>query len=208
MTDVAEMARRRDNQLRRERSKREAIARANGRYYGLIEAEPIREHLNALADLGWTWSAVAELHGGITNSQVRQMALGTTSKALPRMHRLRRLPLSYAVPATLAPETTVPAAGALRRVESLLALGWTHDLLREHTDGYNTARLLRASKGRPLHISAENWRRVDAVFRLLSTEPGPSERNRARARQLGYAPPAAWDDIDDPTEAPKGVAVA
>lgn len=199
-----EMARARDNRLRRQRYRREAIARANGQPYGLIDAAPIREHLNALAALGWSWSAIARLHGGVTNSQVRYIAIGVTTQAARRMERLLSLPLTYRVPASLPAECTVPAQGAVRRIQSLLALGHTHDSLAPHLEGFHSGRLLR--HGGSIHISAENWRRVDRAFRALSTRPGPSDRNRARARSLGYVPPAAWDDIDDPRERPKGVA--
>jgi hypothetical protein len=56
-----------------------------------------------------------------------------------------------------------------------------------------------------------HWRTERAVARLydeLENTPleGPyAHRTRLRARRLGYAPPAAYDDINDPHETPKGV---
>lgn len=203
---LEEMARARDNQLRRQRTRREILARANGQPYGMTDAAPLREHINALRKLGWGFMAIASLHGELTNSQVRQIALGNTEQANVRSARLLRIPLHYRVPASLPDDCWVPAAGALRRVEGLLALGWTHDHLREATGGYSTTRMLSSRNGRPVTMQAHNWRRIDRAFRALSTRPGPSQQTRSRSRTLGYPPPAAWDDIDDPRERPKGVA--
>lgn len=201
-----EMARARDNRLRKERRKRKILAELNGRPHGMVEAEPIRRHVNALMRLGWTQPTISLLHGHSTASQVRQIAIGTTELAQVRMDLLRAIPLTYHVPASLPDETKVPAAGAVRRVQSLLALGWTHEHIREASGGFHSGRLLSDRVGPRRWISAGNWRRVDQAFRTLSARRGPNSRAAGMARGLGYVPPAAWDDIDDPRERPKGVA--
>lgn len=205
---LEEMARVRDNQLRRQRARRQHIARANGQPHGLVDAAPIRQHVNRLIDAGWSMVAIAHLFDGgqTSNTQIRKIAIGETNRALARMDRLRSLPVTFRVPADMPSEAKVPATGAVRRVQGLLALGWTHETLAPHMGGFNTGRLLSSRNGPPTHISAANWHRVDRAFRRLSTTPGPSRRNRLRSQQLGHVPPAAWDDIDDPRERPKGVA--
>lgn len=203
---VEEMARARDNQLRKHRARRAAIARANGHPYGFVDVTPIRRHVRSLCRIGWSQMTIALLHGDCTGSQVRQIAIGKTERAHVRMESLLAIPRSYRVPPSLPDESKVPAAGAVRRVQSLLALGWTHEQIMELTDGYHTGRLLSSRKGPPLSISAANWRKVDRAFRALSARRGPNTRAAGMARGLGYVPPAAWDDIDDPLERPKGAA--
>lgn len=86
----------------------------------------------------------------------------------------------------------VSSLGAQRRLRALQAMGWPLLML-----------------GRHLHHVFENdrIRRVthEQVVRLYEEycmRPGPDERIRLMARNRGYPPPLAWDDIDDPDEDP------
>lgn len=102
----------------------------------------------------------------------------------------------------------IDATGTTRRIRALQALGWPLYLLDQelgHGDGrqrggcnyvHNLTRQPR------VHI--DTAAKIDALFRRLSMSVGPSGRARAVARRKGYAPPLAWDDIDDPDEQPKG----
>lgn len=58
----------------------------------------------------------------------------------------------------------------------------------------------------PIHWKTE--RAIARIYDELHLTPleGPyANRVRLRARRLGYAPPAAWDRIEDLKEQPKGV---
>jgi cobalamin biosynthesis protein CbiG len=57
--------------------------------------------------------------------------------------------------------------------------------------------------GRHVHELAV---RMAALYDELSATPGPSEVAARHARERGWAPPLAWDDIDDPEDRPQGVA--
>ena len=108
----------------------------------------------------------------------------------------------------------VPALGTTRRLRALYALGWTSTDL---------APLLGVGHARVGHLASERQEKVHRVTaakvaevydRLSMTVPQdpdvlPSprhcrvhDRQRRMAARRGWAPPLAWDDIDDPDETP------
>ena len=95
---------------------------------------------------------------------------------------------------------TVPAIGAVRRIQALMAIGWRKADLQ--AAGIPTAQLV--TRSRP-HITAEGWHHVRQVYDRLCMTPGPSPTTRERATRRGYAPPLAWDEgsIDDPHATPQ-----
>lgn len=105
--------------------------------------------------------------------------------------------------------TTVDATGTQRRLQALYALGWTWDQLGARLGGHKN-RAHRIANGRHCTdrgIYIDTAQRVAALYDdLCMTRPEGwiADRARARAERLGYAPPLAWDNIDDPTERPKG----
>ena len=101
----------------------------------------------------------------------------------------------------------IPRHGTDRRIQALLALGWRHsDITARLTEidplaATQSDQLLR----RPgPYVWASTAEAVRAVYDQLAMIPGPSKRNRDRARKLGYVPPLAWDDdeLDDPEAEP------
>lgn len=97
-------------------------------------------------------------------------------------------------------EPFVPRLGTNRRIQALLAIGWTHADLRNRC-GLNTAVLL-SQKGRWVRLSTHQT--VADLYRQLAAVPGPSQRTRRRAARLGYLSPVAWDDIDRDPEPDTG----
>lgn len=109
----------------------------------------------------------------------------------------------------------VPTLGATRRLQALAALGWTALELGERL-GVSGTRVghLQAGKYPVLHRSTAG--RVAALYDELSMQvpADPEEtprhvvrvhaRQRRMAASKGWAPPLAWDDIDDPDEKPSG----
>jgi hypothetical protein len=49
---------------------------------------------------------------------------------------------------------------------------------------------------------ASRWRAVDTMYQELSMQPGPSVHTARRAKAAGWVTPLAWDNIDNPNEAP------
>lgn len=98
----------------------------------------------------------------------------------------------------------IPAIGTQRRIQALMALGWTTTDIA-HACGWThrnrVRQILGGQKGRPTRwVTRTTAAKVGQVYdRLSMTLPemnGPRRRSRSMALRLGYAPPLAWDDID------------
>ncbi|MCZ4498522.1 MAG: hypothetical protein JWQ74_1075 [Marmoricola sp.] len=89
----------------------------------------------------------------------------------------------------------IPAIGTQRRIQALQAMGWTLTDLQDRT-GMFVSNLHRLST-RQDRVLLYVYQRIAAVYDELCMTPGPSSRMRAIAKNKGYAPPLAWDDIDN-----------
>lgn len=103
---------------------------------------------------------------------------------------------------TRADECRVTAVGARRRLQALVAIGYSQTDLAEQ---------LHLHRGTLAHwcydVPPHKWRAVAALFTRLQLVPGTSQRARAHARKRGWPPPLAWDEetIDDETATPVGI---
>lgn len=106
----------------------------------------------------------------------------------------------------------VPALGAQRRIQALMALGWTStDIARGAgwPKREYVLRILHGQNGKPCRwLEIKTDARIREVYDRLSMTLAPETpwaiRTRKRAARLKYAPPLAWDDIDT-DEKPQGV---
>lgn len=103
----------------------------------------------------------------------------------------------------------VDATGTRRRLQALVALGWTYPQIGHHlgVSGGAVYRLL--TRTGPVQRRVAD--RVAATYRVLAvTLPPETTRTEKRnaayartvARQHGWVSPAAWDDIDDQAATP------
>lgn len=101
----------------------------------------------------------------------------------------------------------VPAVGTRRRLQALAAAGWPLSVVSTEL-GFSPSRA-----GHLLTAPVIHRRNADLVRRLFDDWWDKRPRGSAlsiartlqRARAEGWAPAAAWDDIDDPAEKPRGV---
>ena len=97
-----------------------------------------------------------------------------------------------------------PTIGTRRRLQALAAIGWTAPQLAEHIDV--SAREIAALRTVPrIHIRLVTAVQVAAAYDRLWDKPQTGAGSMvmaAKARRFGYAPPMAWDDIDDPDAVP------
>lgn len=166
-----------------------------------VPVAPTAERLHQLRDAGVSMHAVARTIG-VSETTLVNIAKGHqrhvqawTANAIARV----------AIPAVLDCETTgYPGIGARRRVAALLAIGWTHAHLHRQTGGVATGDVIN-DPGR--RVEAHTYHAIRETYERLCMTPGPSSRNRARARRHGWNPPMAWDEdsIDDPNAIPLGV---
>lgn len=107
----------------------------------------------------------------------------------------------------------IPAVGAQRRIQALMALGWTSSDIATAAEWNNrndVLRILNGQKGKPTKwVERTTHNTICRVFEQLAMHfPAPAAhraRTRAMALRKGYAPPLAWDNIDDPREIPQGI---
>ena len=102
----------------------------------------------------------------------------------------------------------VPTLGSQRRVQALQALGHSRSRIAHemgYADNGAIGYLMKPTTTTMLAVTAA--RIAEAYERLSMIVPtGPhADRARTWAKRHGYAPPLAWDDIDDPHEEPSGV---
>ena len=98
---------------------------------------------------------------------------------------------------------TVNATGTHRRIEALWAIGWTSADIAMAA-GWASPQAVTELMKRECYVFTTSAQTIGTVYDRLSGKPGPSATNRRRARAKGWAPPLAWDDIDN-DRAPKGI---
>lgn len=102
----------------------------------------------------------------------------------------------------------MPALGTQRRLQALAYMGWSPQAIAEKI-GSHYRPLLKIRAGERDRVRSSTHRRIEKVFVELATVPAPGHSGaitRGTARVRGFAPPLAWDDVDNPRERPKGVA--
>lgn len=95
----------------------------------------------------------------------------------------------------------VSAVGTTRRIRALYALGWSSDHIAEACG--MSANAVRVTT-RNSKVTRDKEQRIRKAYDQLSMKVGPHRHLASMARNLGYAPPLAWDDdhIDDPSARP------
>jgi len=109
--------------------------------------------------------------------------------------------------------TAAPAytpVGIQRRLRALAALGWCAPEIAAAA-GVHREPLVRIRRGKfpPVVVKSRFAIAVCRAYDTLHMHPAPSNRHSLRTRRmaarLGWAPPFAYDDIDNPNEEPQGV---
>lgn len=158
----------------------------------LVDATPTVEHLKALFALGVSLRGAAAA-AGVTPTVLSRLMHGQTK--VNRVTERKVLAVTFeSILNRENPDGFVPAIGARRRIRALLRMGWRHEDLS--AAGVARSAVLLHQRGG--WITRASHDAVAAAFERLCMTPGPSARTAGRAAKLGYAPPLAWDDIDDP----------
>lgn len=140
--------------------------------------------------------------GAVNHYQEGEPACGPCKEASAAYKRNRRTRLYLGRTEALM----VPSRGTLRRIEALQALGWSVATIGRRA-GHSEYWAYVLPRHERVHESTA--REVARVYEELSMTLPPetmyTARTRAAARAKGYAPPLAWDDIDnDEAPAPIG----
>ncbi len=139
-------------------------------------------------------------------------AIGMSSHRL--VHLERRGPTQMVRRATrdrvLAFRPAWTPIGIQRRLQALAVLGWSLKVLAEETDVHlsSLCRLRRNPDVRFVRHTVAAA--VLGVWERLNSTAAPdshsSRETKAAALTIGWYPPAAWEDIDDPAEDPAALA--
>lgn len=97
----------------------------------------------------------------------------------------------------------VSSLGTRRRLQALAVMGWAWPELSRRLGSMSPSSLsmiMRAPR-----VKRESAEKIRALYDEVSMVPGESAVAVTRAVRKGWAPPLAWDDIDDPAETPSGM---
>jgi len=194
--------------------------KAYGRWNGLVDAEPARQHVRALMAQGMGWKRIAAASSVPTGTLWKLLygKPGRNSNSVPSKRiqpaTERRL---MAVRLDLADGARIDSTGAARRIQALVALGWSLSKIAARL-GILRSNFTDLAQGRT-HITVAHDKAVRALYAEWSMQLPPQTEwrdkiaaNRARnyARTLRWLPPLAWDDdtIDDPAATPGTAAEA
>lgn len=206
----------------RARARAESDRRRRRRVEGpqIIDADPVREHIaTLLAVPGVTLSAIATAANVSTSviddfapSAVARGHLPGVSRRVAKAILSTRVEEVLAVPSTKG--TSVDGLGTQRRVRALYAVGWSYDQIGSAA-GISARTVSRIAQTQEKRTQARVAKAVKSAFDRMSGF-GPSnfetpdaereaQRRRETGARLGWAPPAAWTNPDNPREVPRGL---
>jgi hypothetical protein len=183
--------------------------RVLGRWAPFVDAAPARAHIEALRGAGIGVDQIARL-AGISSSHVRELVPHGRTGRKPiqrvRSETAQRLLGVAVADANRASRSHVDATGTRRRLQALVAIGWTHTAVAAELCRSTTS-LTRSMTSEA--VTASTARQVrDLYERLWDKQPhhdtidqlSTINATRALAASHGWSPPMAWDDIDtDPS---------
>ncbi|MEZ0090042.1 hypothetical protein [Streptacidiphilus sp. EB129] len=161
-----------------------------------IPAGPVIAHLAELRAADMSWGQIANAAGTSPSTPreiyVEQFATVLRSTA-DRILAVR----PHSRPAT----GFISSIGAMRRLRALYALGHAHtELVRRSPVSSSSIEEIISGQNKSITVGAD--RAIRRLYDDLSMTVGRSTKTRLRARREGWAPPLAWDDIDDPQAVP------
>jgi hypothetical protein len=204
-------------------TRRRIREKAYGRFdRGVVDAGPVREHMVTLGEFGIGYNRAAALAGvGITAA--RNLIWGRQEPG-PRYGELQkhvkretaeRLLAVQPVLENLAAGATTSARASVRRIQTLIAFGWSQERLAGELGmlGSNLSGLrlryekaARRGRGATVRVSARTALAIAAMYERLSVTPPPEGEWRekiaaSRARGIGlrngWALPMDWEAYDN-----------
>lgn len=194
----------------RNRERMKLYGRAN-----LVPAEPVRRHVRDLMAQGMGWKRVAKA-AGVAPSIVGHLLYGKFEPGHPdyrpprKQISRRNAAAILAVTYTESGGTHVDATGSRRRLQALVHVGWSQSNLARHI-GIEGCTVWAIITGRRSRVEKTSRDRINAFFDEhwnslpLDQSREVTSRSMNHARRNGWAPAAAWDDLDDPDCRPSGV---
>ena len=162
------------------------------------DATQTRHHIERLQAVGWAQVQIARA-AGLCDRTVGDIVQGAATISNQTAYAILSIPIG---PAPLEGRE-VDATGSMRRIQALVAIGWS---LAQQAPrlGFYVTDLGLIANGRRQRVRATTAEAIACGYRYWARVPGPGVRARNEARRRGWAGPAAWDEttIDDPAAAP------
>lgn len=188
---------------------------AYGQWQPFVDAEPVREHVLMLTEAGIGRRRLAAL-AGMSDSNLSKLIYGVPNRGRPPTRRLRpetarRLLEIEPTLDAVADGALVDATGTRRRLQALIAVGWSGSKLADRL-GLTVSNFWAALDC--AQVTARRARAVRALYDEMWDQAPPEGDHRSRiaasrarnmAARRGWPPPLAWDDerIGDPTAVPQ-----
>jgi len=192
--------------------------KAYGRYdTGLVDAAPVREHIELLQAYGMGWKRIGVV-SGVGSTAVSSLIYGRKgSNADPRKGEVLQHTARSKAEKILAvrpeihllsPGARIPARGTHRRIQALVSRGWSQSKLGALL-GVNAGNMGTMLK-RP-HVTAGFAMSVAALYEANWDTPPPNtdwrdliafNRSKRYAAQRRWVAPLGWDDIDTDEQPP------
>lgn len=165
----------------------------------LVDAAPVKAHLAQLRAAGVGKRTIAQ-RAGVAQTVVNRLIGIDHSKPARRVHPDTAAKLLAVTAEAVADGQVIDGTGTMRRAQALVAIGWTQADLAARI-GWTLGNFNGLVHGRR-DVTVGTARLVADLYDRLSMRPGPSQRARNISARYGWAPPLAWDDIDNPAEQP------
>lgn len=163
----------------------------------LVDAQPAREHIYNLINHGWNRAEIAR-YANVSPGLVKWLADDNTRR---RTHADKARRILQLTPNRSGLNEPPSKLGTARRIQALIAIGWRQIDLAALL-GTSQAQVHCLAVARHRAIQPGTAERVAALYDELSMTHGPSRHAACRAIARGWAPPLAWDNIDDPNAIP------
>lgn len=191
---------------------------AYGRWGNLVDARPGREHIKQLMAQGMGLKRIVAV-GGVSQGSLWKLIYG---KRRPDGSRVpsKRITADLerrilAVELDLADGARVDSTGAVRRVQALVAIGWSLTKIADRLD-IRRSNFTDIPNGLRTQVNVAHDRAIRALYDEWSMrlpqqavwhDKAAASRARRYAQQRGWQPPLAWDEetIDDPAATPAEV---
>lgn len=163
------------------------------------DATQARHHAERLIAAGWTQAQIARA-AELNHRTVCDVVNGASTIANGTALAI----LNIGIGAAPLDGRDVDGTGSMRRIQALVAIGWSLAQLAPRIGMYVTDLGLIANGKRP-RVRAATADTIARGYRRLARVPGPSARARNEAARRNWAGPAAWEEhtIDDPTAQPE-----
>ena len=161
----------------------------------LVDAQPMRDHVQQLLDAGMSFRGIALTAGWKSRNSLASS-----------LERDRVTVRTFERVMAISPESDmrrfgyVDATGSQRRLQALVAIGWTTREITRRLGGRDHGTVCDITSANKRSIRRATADKVKAIYDELWDKPGPSRISAQRAAKRGWVVPLAWDDdtIDDP----------